>query len=116
MELAIHCGGGVQGRQGKGRGTLGRRGKCGKVEEMEKKNVQRCLILCNQKWAKGRKPKKKVGWKPEIQGMGGGRFGSPAPLPSPPPQLHPTSDAIFLSFLKHRCVKLKTLEGLDLGT
>lgn len=29
MELVIHYGGGVQGRQGKGRGTGGIRGKCG---------------------------------------------------------------------------------------
>ena len=36
MELVIHYGGGVKGRQGKGRGTRGRRGKCGKVEEMGK--------------------------------------------------------------------------------
>ena len=36
MELVIHYGGGVKGRQGKGRGTGGRRGKCGKVEEMGK--------------------------------------------------------------------------------
>ena len=36
MELVIHYGGRVQGRQGKDRGTGGRRGKCGKVEEMGK--------------------------------------------------------------------------------
>ena len=56
--------------------SAGRWKKWGKI-------MQQCLILCNRKWAKGRKPKKKkVGWKPEIQGIEGKRFGSPAPLPS----------------------------------
>lgn len=46
--------------------SAGRWKKWGKI-------MQQCLILCNRKWAKGRKP--------EIQGMGGKRFGSLAPLP-----------------------------------
>ena len=60
MELVIHYGGGVQGRQGKGRGrkveeeSAGRWKKWGKI-------MQQCLILCNRKWAKGRKPQKKSG-------------------------------------------------------
>ena len=33
-----------------------------------------------------------------------------------PRQLHPTSDRHFSKFLQNRCVKLKTLRGLELGT
>ena len=33
-----------------------------------------------------------------------------------PRQLHPTSDRHFSKFLKNRCVKLKTLRQLELGT
>ena len=48
-----------------------------------RKIMQQCLILCNRKMGEREEAKKKkVGWNPEIQGMGGGRFGSPAPLPS----------------------------------
>ena len=72
----------MQGRQGKGRGTGGKRGKCGKVEEMEKNYATMLNIVQSKNGRKGGSQKKKVGWNPEIQGMGGGRFGSPAPLPS----------------------------------
>ena len=64
MELAIHYGEGVQGRQGKGRGTGGKRGKCGRVEEMEKNYATMLNIVQSKNVLKGGSQKRKGGVEP----------------------------------------------------
>ena len=79
--------------------SAGRWKKWGKI-------MQQCLILCNRKWAKGRKPKKeRWGGSRKYKVREAGDLNPLPPYPPPPPHMTKRSISFYLS--RRPCLALK---------